>query len=1391
MSLTNPIPSNRLKALAGVARWALGVLTFLWLVLIAAWIGLHFLIVPRIADFRPALERQATQQLGVSVKVGAVMALSNGFIPSLELRDVALLDSQGREALRLPSVLAALSPRSIFSGGFEQLYVEGPVLDVRRSADGRLWVAGLPLLLEGESNGLAADWIFSQAELVVRHGTVHWTDEVRNAPPVSFSGVDVVLRNSGRAHAVRLDMEPPQQWGEPIQVMGQFSHPSLARNAGQWRDWDGQLFCSLPSIDLSAVRPYVDFGVRLDQGVGAMRAWLDVRRGSPVAVTADVALADARVQVAKGLAPLEMHRAAGRLGFAQIAGGIQFFTQGLAFESMDATRWPGGNVRVNVYEPLGAAPARGDLVADRLDLGAMAHIADHLPIPGAVRDALTHWSPKGQMTTFQMSWTGDVTAVQKYTAQGTVKGLGLLSWARPTGVLPGLNSMDVQFDANQSGGSAKLTMRKGGLDLTGYLDEPTVSLDRLDGTLAWVHDTATTRVTGSDLRFANADGQGDLQFTWAASLAKADAPETRPGRALGTLDLTANVSQVNVSQLHRYLPIDLDRDVRTYLKDALVSGVVSAGKIKIKGPLALFPFADPQQGQFQVSAALRDTVFAFAPASVTPAVGLPWPALSQLSGELTIDAGALRVQSAKSKVLGFGGLEVVRAEARITDLYGAAGLTVSADAQGPLAEAVSLVNTSPLLTLTNKVLVQAKATGPAQYQFTLGFPLASVDRAVVQGSVILAGNDINITPDAPRMTRARGTLVFSENGFGVNDGQVRALGGDAKIDGVFGTVVPGPRPAQQGLRIQGTATAQGLRQATELGWVASLGRYASGTTNYTAALGIHNGALDVVVATPLTGMALALPAPFSKSADAALPIRFEIAGSADKLPVQANVDGGNKAPELDQIKVDIGQIASVVYQRDVSGVQARVLRGTIAAGLGPDETSPMPASGIVANVKTPALDLDAWAAVLALPPTPPTPPAPPNAGLSEVPGGARLPLPTVSPADTADSGWEAALAYAPTSLALRVQELKLGGRTLNRVLLGGTRQGPLWRANLDADELNGYVEYRQPTDATMGRLFARLDRLTVGPSEARAVESLMDVQPSSIPALDVVVNQFELKGKKLGRLELDAVNLAGNTTPQKDTLMQGAAREWRLNRFNITTPEATLVANGNWTSIVTLAQGVPGANVPERRRTALKFKLDIQDAGALLERFGLPGVVRGGKGSVGGRIGWLGSPINFDSASLGGAMNVAVQDGQFLKTEPGIGRLLGVLSLQALPRRLSFDFRDVFSDGFAFDFFRGDIAIDQGLATTSNLQMKGVTAAVVMEGQADIAQETQRMKVLVVPEVSAGNASLLASYINPVWGLGSFLAQWIVRKPLTDSLTQEFLIDGPWGDPRVTKVERK
>jgi uncharacterized protein YhdP len=209
------------------------------------------------------------------------------------------------------------------------------------------------------------------------------------------------------------------------------------------------------------------------------------------------------------------------------------------------------------------------------------------------------------------------------------------------------------------------------------------------------------------------------------------------------------------------------------------------------------------------------------------------------------------------------------------------------------------------------------------------------------------------------------------------------------------------------------------------------------------------------------------------------------------------------------------------------------------------------------------------------------------------------------------------------------------------------------------------------------------------------------------------------------------------------------------------------------------------------RRTELNFKLDIADSGALLARFGMANVVRAGGGKIEGTMAWAGAPLNLDYPSLSGRFNMDIGKGQFLRADPGVARLLGVLSLQSLPRRLLLDFRDVFSDGFEFNYVRGDVTTEQGIARSDNLQMKGAVAAVLMDGSTDIARETQKIKVLVIPELDTGAATLLTALANPIAGLYTLVASTLLRQPLQDASTQELLVEGTWQVPKVSKIDRR
>ncbi|MDZ7938385.1 MAG: YhdP family protein [Rhodoferax sp.] len=1344
----NSVPTPKLRALATVAHWALRLLLVAWLALAMAWAGLHFLIVPRIGELRPWLEKQATQALGTTVEIGSITAISNGLIPTVALANVRLLDAQSREALSLPQVQVAFSPRSLLRGGFEQLFIDSPELEVRRTADGTFWIAGMPLPQTGGNDSAALDWLFSQPEVALKGGTVHWTDELRGSAVLRLDGVQVVLRNGLLRHALRVDANTPPDWGGAFTVMGVFSEPFLARNAGHWQSWSGQLYASFPQVDLAYLRQYVDIGVDLARGSGALRAWLDVDQGKAQGATADVRLQDVQLTAGARLEALALRSVSGRVGAHRLAnGGGEWFTQALQFETDDKLVWPGGNVQLRLWEAQDRSAARGELVADRLDLAAVHALAQRLPVGDAVQQALNRLAPKGLVDRVQGQWSGPVARPTTFAVKGRVSGLDIAAVRDPAQERPGVQGLQADFDITEAGGAAQLALDKGVLDAQGLLDDGPVYFEKLQADLAWTHSSDGLTVTGKRLHFANADGQGDLQFTWRRPLQVVHNGKPVAERGPGWLDLEGTLARVEGARVHRYLPLVLDKEVRDYVRGAVLGGTASGAKFKVKGDLGRFPFEDAKQGEFRISANVKNVNFAFVPDYLLPKGSLSWPSLQQLDGELIIDHATLTARAQRGR-LGSTGVQISNAQGVITQIYSHAQLQVTADAKGPLADALDAMTRSPLGGLMGHVLDQASATGAADLKLKLDLPIADVNHATVTGALVLNGNDLALGPEIPRLQRVRGTMSFTEAGFSVANATARALGGDVRLDGGINlaTVPAGARAlAPSTLKLQGTATADGLRQAKELGALTRLADGASGSTSYSATVGLRGGALELLVNSGLQGLALSLPAPFGKTAESSLPVRFEMGALR-----------GAPARPQDQLRLDIGQQATAIFQRDLSGVQARVLRGAIGIGLADDETAPLPDDGVVANINLPALDLDAWGQVFGRM----VGDAKPAAGNGVVPGAS------------------VATGYLPTVLAVRTRELTVAGRKLHNMVVGGGREGLIWRANLDASELNGYVEYRQAAGTNAGQVYARLARLAIGQSTAQDVENLLDEQPASIPALDIEVDDFELRGKRLGRVVVAAVNLGGT-----------GSREWRLNQFDIQTPEARMTATGNWAALGTAPAA--GRSIQERRRTVLNFKLDILDAGEVLSRFGTPGVVRKGKGKVEGQVAWLGSPLTVDYPSMTGNFNVNVESGQFLKADPGIAKLLGVLSLQSLPRRLTLDFRDLFSEGFAFDYFRGDVAITQGIARTTNLQMKGVAAAVLMDGQADIAKETQNLRVVVVPELNAGSASLIASIVNPVVGLSTFLAQLVLRGPLVNAATREFTIDGTWLEPRVTQVERK
>lgn len=1337
-------------------RWlAILVLTAFSLAVVA-WLTLHWGILPRIEQWRPVIEQRASAALGQGVRIGAIRVHSGGWVPAFDLRDVRLLDQAGRTALALDQVRVALAPQSLLALELRlaQLHVEGVQLDVRRDAQGRIRIAGMDMQAEaapGADDGAAADWLFSQYEIVVRRGVLRWTDEWRQAPPLELHDVDLVVRNGLRRHDLRLDATPPPDWGERFSLRGRFTQSLLARR-GDWRRWSGTLFADLPAADLAELRRHVTLPVDLEDGRGALRAWVDLRGGQWREVTADVALADVALRMGADLRPLVLTELQARLRGQRDAERVAVAAEKLHFTTGEGVAWPAGDLSVewqqaqDLQPPAPAASAAsaaqaapvtgGRLRASRLDLAMMASIAARLPLGPVARQALAELAPAGVATALDVSWTGPFEAPTRYRAQGQVSQLVLAphAAAEPDRVgRPGLAGADIEFEATETGGRARLAMAGGAVVFPGVFEQPRIDLDRLSAQMDWRLQAQpggppAIELRVADAQFANGDAQGELHATWRTGKTPGFGPG---GRLPGEIDLTGRIVRARAERVAAYLPLGVPTKVRRYVERAVRSGTAEAASFALKGDVWQFPFTGTRQGTFRIAARLRDVQFDYLPSVPAggdePAWESPWPGFSAVQGELVFDRSSMQLDNVQARLWG---LQLRRVQARIADVGAAQPvLQVDGEARGPAAELLRFVEVTPVGRWVGGGLAEFKAGGAADLKLGLAIPLADAAQTSVRGSVTLAGNDLRIRPDTPPLTGARGRVDFTQRGFTIAGASARALGGDLSFEG-------GSQP-DGSLRFsgQGTATAEALRRAPELGPLSALAGQLRGQAGYRISLGFVQGRPELSVTTDGVGLESAWPAPLAKPAAAAWPVRWQSA------PLPGSGRPGESARE--QLRLDIGTVLQARLVREQAGDATRLVGGAI----GVLEPAPaVQAAGLQVRLSLPTLDADAWLRAW-----------------QRVPG---------------DSGVDG-LELPPTRVLLRADQLVAAERRLSAVQLDlqhdPKASDAAWRGTAEAEQLAGSIAWHAPSDpADPGRLVARLTRLALPPSEGVDVEPLLERTPARLPALDVAVDEFELRGRKLGRLELKAVS--------RPSAARAGAREWRMDKLDLVLPEARLAASGTW---------APAALAGGARRMDLDFTLDLADSGKLAARFGLSDAIRGGKGRVSGQLHWDGSPLSPDFPSMDGQVKVALESGQFLRAEPGgLGRLLGILSLQSLPRRLLLDFRDVFQEGFAFDEVDGDVAVGRGRATTSNLRMRGVQAVVLMEGAADLIRETQDLHVLIVPEVNAGAASLAYAAINPAVALGTFLAQMVLREPLRAAGTREFRITGSMNEPRVERIER-
>ncbi len=506
------------------------------------------------------------------------------------------------------------------------------------------------------------------------------------------------------------------------------------------------------------------------------------------------------------------------------------------------------------------------------------------------------------------------------------------------------------------------------------------------------------------------------------------------------------------------------------------------------------------------------------------------------------------------------------------------------------------------------------------------------------------------------------------------------------------------------IQFNGRINADAVRRAGGVEWI----RHLRGTTDWRGSLTLRQKRVDIIVDSSLQGLAVNLPAPFMKTAGETLPLRVERRSSG---------------PQQERIAVTVGSMFNAVLYRRSAAQGSVVERGAIRFGEGvvPEpENAGVAISGSMRN-----LDIDDWLALLG-------------------------------------SGGEGASGSGVSAVDLRIGEVDFFDRHFAEIAVKAAMRGGALQANVQGRGIDGVVTWR---GQGKGQLTARLRKLALPAKDVRAPPAPPPPGTASpdLPALDIVIDEFSLADRLLGKLEVQA-------TPQQ--------RDWRIERLRLITGEGVLNVDGIWQSWLT------------QPRTEVNVRLDVNDVGKFLTRFGYPEGVRRGTAKLEGTLAWAGSPQRIDYPTLSGNFVLDAGKGQFVKLEPGIGKLLGILSLQSLPRRITLDFRDIFSEGFAFDEIVAAIKVGKGVATTDNLRIAGPAARINMSGQVDLARETQVLRIKVNPQISDTISVAGALIGGPIAGLAAFIAQKLLKDPFDQIAAYEYDVTGTWADPVVAKVER-
>lgn len=1292
LKLSLHIAARTLKILR---RAMVTIVILLFFAVTGLFLTMRYAVLPEIGKYHGDIASAVSNVIGMPVEIGNIEADWKGIGPRLQLSDIRILDKNARTTLALQRVDIVVSWMTLLSGEVRlaSLEIDQPDLMIKRDAQGRLLISGLQL--GNESADSSADNNFSslllnQSRIVVRGAHISWLDEFKSRPLLEFNQVNLMIENGWNSHRFSMSALPPAELATQLDVRGKLS----GKDFNDWQGWSGDIYAQLEYADLLAWKTWLPLPDALKQGKGALRGWLSIKEGKFSQVTADLALVDVQTRLAADLPPLDIRVLSGRLGWKDVAQGMEIFSQQFSLKLSDNFVVKPTDVFLHLDNIGNIEKSSGEMRANLLELDGFSKLLEYLPVESGFKTRFAEFSPKGSISDLQLQWSRGYDKKMNYRVKGQFADLSL----QRVGKIPGFSGLSGEVDGNENHGTLLLKSRNLKVNAPHIMPEP-LALDSISAKSVWDANGDGLEVKLRNVVLSNSDISGTA---YGSYLTMTDGP--------GKLDLNVHLSHASVMHAGKYIPlIAIGDEARQWVSKALLGGVSHDFNLRIKGDLNDFPFVGNRKGIFRIQARAKDVALEFEPG---------WPRIEKASAELLIQGNELGVSAASAMT---AGVSLKNVNVQIGDVLSPdLALEISGEAEADHGLALGYVQASPVRGYLDGFTDDIVARGNGRLKLKLDIPLSDSLPVKVAGDYRFIDSEVEFDKDLPTLRKVNGNLLFSESGVSTQNLVAQVLGGPAKL------AIDSSEGGKIHLKAEGKANFMVLRNINPHPVLQKL----SGDPAWNLDIAVKDKLSKITLNSSLLGLQSDLPAPLSRPADAITPLRIEMKDTNREQTVLA-------------IQYGTQLNANLVGFKDEEG-SWEVRRGIVNFGNVPQKAD---RNGLWVIGTLPQLSLEGWSGL---------------AG-SETQG-------------------------TPVSIAgadMLIQKVTGYGNQINDLHIKANRRHRFLIAQLASKELNGELSWQAGDgDADdfadrRGRLHADLKNLDLAmeaqeydTAEPHALHASATDNPQNgsqnssneLPALDIKIDKLNVKGRALGRLELVA---------------RQNEEGYHIEHLRLTNPDGSLNADGLWK----ISEVTP--------QTSVNLKLDISNAGNILARSGFPNSVKNGSGKLEGSFNWPGTPAMFSKAGLNGTMSMDTGKGQFMQIDPGIGKLLSILSLQALPKRITLDFEDVFSKGFEFDSIKGSAEIRKGVVYTRDLKIEGSSAKVLMAGQIDLAKETQNLQVHIVPTI--GNTAALVTWLvtTPVIGAGVFIASKIFGDPLGQLASFQYNITGSWIDPKVEKVGEK